>query len=91
MNTDLSLPFWVVKADGRLLPTVTSGPLEGQIRPTELNLPGIMNASWSELCYVADDHSKEHLTRCILFPDESMLEEQNVTAEADIVYMSVMV
>lgn len=51
--------------------------------------PAKHHASWSELCYMADDDKKEHLTRCIP-PDESMLEEQNIIAEVDTVYMSVM-
>lgn len=82
------MPFWEAKADGRTLPLLTLA-LKGPVRPPELNLPSTMPPGLS--CYMADDDKKEHLTRCIPPPpDESMLEEQNIIAEVDRVYMSVM-
>lgn len=51
----LSMLFWEAKADGRTLPLLT---LASRTQPVR------HHASWSELCYMADDDSKEHLSRC---------------------------
>lgn len=81
------MPFWEAKADGRTLPLLTLA-LKRPVRPPELNLPNTMPPG---LSYVTWQMMTRKSTLQDAFPpDESMSEEQNITAEVDTVYMSVM-
>lgn len=67
--------------------SVNSGP-QGASQASELNLPNTMPPG---LSYVTWQMMTRKSTLQDAFPpDESMLEEQNIIAEVDTVYMSVM-